>query len=292
MRGVIEHNRKPSDLEERISLHYSRIASWLSSRSWYQDPNVESAVRSLIVGRPKRVLELCCGTGLLLQELSAAYPGTEFVGSDISPKMVELARKRLRAARNVVIFQQDWINELTSEWNAEFDVIIVKNALHLLDNLPERLAALRRVSQEWTNLIVIETISPSSETNNVIKRLFQCLDRTRIKQNLFTERTLTAALRAGGWHMAQNSPDYLRQHIDTEDWIRQRSSDPEAAEKARTLLTGIADFQVRDKLDFDTPPGMFPTRMLRLQYVARHIYVPSRHRDDSQSEGAVQLQLT
>ena len=142
-------------LKSRLISHYSRIADWLDSRSWYQDDSVIDIVRFLILGRPARVLELCCGTGLMLESLSKVFPDTEFIGIDISPIMVERARERLRDSSNVLVLNQDWIYGLPSHWNKEFDVIIVKNALHLLDNIGDKLRDLRRFSRDWTSLIIV-----------------------------------------------------------------------------------------------------------------------------------------
>src|SRR5438067_13730826 len=121
------------DFQQRLILHYSRMADWLEAKPWYQDNNIANIINSLMAAKPSRVLELCCGTGLLLEILSKISPRTEFIGIDISPRMVERARERLSDRNNVVVLRQDWIYELTSEWEHAFDVIIVKNALHVLD---------------------------------------------------------------------------------------------------------------------------------------------------------------
>jgi ubiquinone/menaquinone biosynthesis C-methylase UbiE len=285
-------NKKCDDavFQQRLILHYSRMADWLEARRWYQDSNVANTVCSLLAdkGDPSRVLELCCGSGLLLETLTSAFPHTEFIGVDISPRMVELARKRLSHCSNVVVLKQNWVYDFGSEWSSAFDVIVVKNALHVLKNVVAKLKDLRHVSRKSTSLIVVETVSPSIYANSFIKRLFQFADPDHLKQTFFTEQTLTTALKAAGWARMQYSPTYVRQHIDTGDWLKQRCADGAALENARRLLSETEDPHVRDALDFDADPGAMPTRMLRLQYIAGHALRYSEVRPES---GNVSAQL-
>lgn len=274
IRAMSDQEHDDVGLQQRLILHYSKMADWLETRPWYRDNHVVRAVRSLISVNPSRVLELCCGTGLLLKTLSDIFPTTDFIGVDISPVMAERARKRLSGRKNVQILNQDWVYQLGSQWDHAFDVIIVKNALHLLDAVPTKLRDLSRVSNPLTTLIVVETVSPNADANEFIRRLFHFADSEHLKQTLFTEKTLTVALQQAGWLMAQNKPKYVRQHIDTNDWLEQRCGDPTALASARKLLSETKNRRVRRSLDFDTGPGLMPSRMLRLQYIARHLFMP------------------
>lgn len=270
--------RAEGNLDARLVFHYSRVAEWLGSRSWYRDDAVNEVVKFLISGRPKRVLELCCGTGSLLADLSKAFPATEFIGSDISPVMVDRARWTLAGRTNVRVYRSEWIHGISSN-SPPFDVVIVKNALHLLTDVVARLAELRKVCGEWTSLIVIETVSPSAEANAFIRRLFQLVDADQVKQNLFTEKSLSSALSEAGWALAQSRPWYVRQHIDTQDWLEMRCRDAASASAAMRLIAEERNLGVRRAMDFYCDPGCLPPRMLRLQYIARHVYFPRpRHR--------------
>jgi ubiquinone/menaquinone biosynthesis C-methylase UbiE len=292
MRSALPPERQDRNLEARLVSHYSRITDWLDSRTWYIDDEVSNVVRFLISSRPNRVLELCCGSGILLERLSDAFPEAEFIGIDISTNMVERARERLSRKKNVLVLQRDWIYGLPSALNKTFNVIIVKNALHLLNDLPSKLRDLRLLSGEWTNLIVVETVSPNSDANRFIKRLFEIVDREHLKQSLFTESTLTAVLEEAGWIMAQERPWHVRQHIDTDDWLSQRCSNQAAVAAAKNLLASVNNVRVRRAMDFFSAPGTVPAQMLRLQYIARHVFVPERLQTEKRRDGDRQLQLT
>jgi SAM-dependent methyltransferase len=223
-----------------------------------------------------------------LEALSDGLPQTDFIGVDISPRMVQCARERLASRRNVVVLEADWICGLGSEWDHAFDVIIVKNALHVLDRVSSRLKELKRVSHEWTNLVIVETVSPNVHANKFIKRLFQFADAERLKQSFFTQKVLVAAIRQAGW--AHLAPTYVRQYIDTEDWLVQRCADRAALDNARQLLCN-AELSVRQALEFDGEPGAVPCHMLRLQYIARHVATAAKVSPTLDSNDSVQLQL-
>jgi ubiquinone/menaquinone biosynthesis C-methylase UbiE len=279
-------------LQQRLVFHYSRIADWLATRSWYRDENVVQTIRSLILGEPSRVLELCCGGGLLLDRLSALLPQSSFTGVDISPKMVHLARERVAGRKNVQVLNEDWIYGFPFREAPVVDVIIVKNALHILTDLETKLRDLKRFCHSWTTLIVVETVSPSSESNDFIRRLFQIIDPEHLKQKFFTEKTLQSVLDASGWSSVIDRPRYLRQHIETEDWLHAKCSDPIRLERAKSFINNTRNQRIRTALDFDGTPGKITSRMLRLQYVTRLLPHSSIQRElGSHDEELAQLQL-
>jgi ubiquinone/menaquinone biosynthesis C-methylase UbiE len=51
--------------------------------------------------RAERVIDVGCGTGLFLDDLSRNYPALELTGVDLSPQMLEQARKRGTRAKLV-----------------------------------------------------------------------------------------------------------------------------------------------------------------------------------------------
>lgn len=53
-------------------------------------------LRARLAGRtPRRILEVGCGTGLLTHMLHEAWPEAELVATDVAPRMLERARKRV-----------------------------------------------------------------------------------------------------------------------------------------------------------------------------------------------------
>ncbi|WP_186388927.1 bifunctional 2-polyprenyl-6-hydroxyphenol methylase/3-demethylubiquinol 3-O-methyltransferase UbiG [Stappia sp. TSB10P1A] len=93
-----------------------------------------------------RVLEIGCGTGTTALRL-AGHAG-RYLGTDISGEMIAIARERAAAAGvETVDFQKTAASEAGRAELAAgappFDAVLAFNLLHLLEDLPGTLAALR-----------------------------------------------------------------------------------------------------------------------------------------------------
>lgn len=85
-----------------------------------------------------KVLELGCGTGSTALELAPAV--AEYVGTDVSPKMIEIARAKLTAQTPAHLrFETGEAGALPK---GGFDTILALNLLHLVDDLEGVLAAI------------------------------------------------------------------------------------------------------------------------------------------------------
>jgi SAM-dependent methyltransferase len=82
------------------------------------------------------ILDVGCGTGALLYQLSASYPQARLAGIDPSPEMLAIARQRLPSA---VELKQSWAEGIPYPDGA-FDVVVSYNVLHYI---PEPIVALR-----------------------------------------------------------------------------------------------------------------------------------------------------
>src|SRR5579864_4745908 len=133
-----------------VSQLYDRWADAISSRfAWYKDERIFEHLDRIASLRPRtRLLELGFGDGAVMARLARQLPATRFEGVDISLKMLALASKRCRWLRNVAVEQGDWVAALSSR--APYDIIVVKNTLHLLWALEDKLRALAAVSHSKT----------------------------------------------------------------------------------------------------------------------------------------------
>jgi SAM-dependent methyltransferase len=111
-----------------------------------REPHVKDAwaarLTSWIPGPPGDVLDIGCGTGSL--SLLLAQRGHRVVGIDLSPNMVEHARRKLVSAGfDARVFVGDAADP--PPFDCSFDTVVAR---HLLWTLPDPFAALRR----WTDL--------------------------------------------------------------------------------------------------------------------------------------------
>jgi tRNA (cmo5U34)-methyltransferase len=88
---------------------------------------------ALIGGRPKRVLDLGAGTGILAARVAAAYPDADLVLVDGAPAMLEQARERL--GDGVALHVADLRDPLPE---GPFCAVVSALAIHHLDDAGKR----------------------------------------------------------------------------------------------------------------------------------------------------------
>ncbi len=110
-------------------------------------PGYSELHRTLVRGIPFlptrsfRVLELGVGTGTLTAAVLRTFPHARVMGLDVSPRMIALARRRLRSYRDRVELVAGRLEE---SWDGAFDVVLSALAIHHLAD-PEKWKLFRRV---------------------------------------------------------------------------------------------------------------------------------------------------
>ena len=132
---------------------YNRLAAVYDQR-WerYVRLSVERAVSAVILDGHERVLDVGCGTGVLLEQLRRRHPGLELQGIDPSEGMLGVAR--------------DWCGTdvLVAHGRAErlpfpedaFDVVFSVSALHYFEDPPQAIAEMRRVLRPGGRVVIVD----------------------------------------------------------------------------------------------------------------------------------------
>ncbi len=108
-------------------------------------------------GRPPRVLDVACGTGVLLKMLFKQIPAMEGYGMDASADMLAQARLALANQPHVQLHQAMLGNDETANLPytpQSFDLITCTNALHDVSNPVQALAELRKLLVPEGQLVV------------------------------------------------------------------------------------------------------------------------------------------
>lgn len=76
---------------------YDRIGRWQDTQRFYEAPALAALKRGAGFDTASRVLEFGCGTGRFARQLlcEVLSPTAQYVGTDVSPRMVAIARERL-----------------------------------------------------------------------------------------------------------------------------------------------------------------------------------------------------
>ena len=166
------------------------------------------------LGRSPRVLDVACGTGILLKQLLALVPGIEAYGVDASADMLEQARVALKSQLHVHLERvQVGADETAGLPFAPetFDLITCTNALHDILEPVGMLAGLKRLLAPGGQLVV-EDFAPREP--RFFWAAFEWLLR-RIERNSVRAYTLAEAhalCQQAGLHVAS-------EHVFTVDWL-------------------------------------------------------------------------
>ena len=117
-----------------------------------------------------RCLDLCTGTGALIPRLMRRY--REVVGVDISPKMLEVARKRFSRFGNVKLCEDD--AQRLSFKDAEFDVVTVAYGVRNWPDTRAGLSQMYRVLRPGGSVGILEFGQPK---NGLWSRFFGLYSR-------------------------------------------------------------------------------------------------------------------
>ncbi|MFO0838980.1 MAG: class I SAM-dependent methyltransferase [Phycisphaerae bacterium] len=91
--------RRPGDWDD-VAAWYDQLVGE-SGSDYHQNVILPSALRLLNPQPGQRLLDLCCGQGVLARALIAAQPKlAEVIGVDASPRLIEAARRRARGEQH------------------------------------------------------------------------------------------------------------------------------------------------------------------------------------------------
>lgn len=109
------------------------------------DEMIDTIVGLLLLNSPKEILDIGCGIGNVEEILFAKSPKTNITCVEISPEMIEVAKKRLEKSRKNLTFTCKDILEFKPEM--KFDAIFSNLAIHNL-SLKDKIILLKKV-KEW-----------------------------------------------------------------------------------------------------------------------------------------------
>jgi ubiquinone/menaquinone biosynthesis methyltransferase len=125
-----DHVAERYDLLQRLNPGYRTHLSWSARR----------------LGAPARgrILDLCCGTGLSTEAVVACYPEAEVTGLDISPGMLEIAKKKPALSR-VRFVLGDAMDLAASGVHGPFDAVLMAYGIR---NVPDPDLCLERLREQ------------------------------------------------------------------------------------------------------------------------------------------------
>jgi ubiquinone/menaquinone biosynthesis C-methylase UbiE len=114
---------------ERVRREYAFLAPYYD-RLWrrYLSTTIGHTIARLPLTGGERVLDVGCGTGVLLRALADRYPEAELHGVDLTPQMLERAATRLGGR---AVLRRGSAGVLAYD-DASFDVVVSTNVVHAI----------------------------------------------------------------------------------------------------------------------------------------------------------------
>jgi ubiquinone/menaquinone biosynthesis C-methylase UbiE len=144
----------PADLaKRRVRAEYDALAPHYERRwSGYIAASMEETLKRVHPIKGERVLDVGCGTGMLLERIVDQYPDSEVMGVDLSPAMVAQARRRL--PQRVTLEAAD--AEALPFSTHSFDLVLSVSSFHFWPAPKDALAELRRVLRPGGRLAITD----------------------------------------------------------------------------------------------------------------------------------------
>ncbi len=138
---------------QAVNEEYERIAGDYDQRwSSYVTSSTEQTICRLSLGTGDRLIDIGCGTGVLLEQVLARWPSVRAAGTDLSGQMLAIAQRRLGDRIPLVRSDVDYLPFATHS----FDVAVSSSSLHYWPDPRRALAEIARVLRPGGRLVLTD----------------------------------------------------------------------------------------------------------------------------------------
>jgi ubiquinone/menaquinone biosynthesis C-methylase UbiE len=135
--------------------HYARLAPKYDQR-WdrYSRSTLTAMLDQIDPQAITSLLDVACGTGIFAKMVQEMNPEMTIIGTDLSPHMIEMAKKRLAPSDTV-----KWLvapAESLPVEDASVDVLTCANAFHLVADPDASMAEFHRVLKPDGSLVIVD----------------------------------------------------------------------------------------------------------------------------------------
>lgn len=130
----------------------------------------KKALAELPIKPQDSILDLCTGSGDIAVFLGEKFPGSSITAGDVSEKMLEIARARTAALKNVKIDRADVLNLPYKD--DSFDFTVISFGLRNLDDLQRGIREMKRVTKKGGLIMNLDLGVPSNGFLKAVHELY------------------------------------------------------------------------------------------------------------------------
>jgi len=182
--------------KRRVRAEYDALASRYEQR-WqgYIEASVEQTLKRAQPLQGERVLDVGCGTGVLLQRIVDRHPDARPSGVDLSPAMLAQARRRLPARVTLEVAD---VEALPFPPHS-FDLVLSLSSFHFWPAPRRALVELRRVLRPGGRLVITDWCDEYLACR-ICDRILRLLDRAH--QRIYGRSECAALLASAGFEVS------------------------------------------------------------------------------------------
>lgn len=138
-------------MQKSILKEYSRLAKVYDKRwSFYVEATTRKTIEKLNLRVTDELLDLGCGTGVLLQELSKTHSAEQLFGLDPVAAMLDIAKGKLSSS---IQLQEGWASHIPFKED-KFDLVVSSSMFHYIRDPQTALNEIYRVLRPGGCLII------------------------------------------------------------------------------------------------------------------------------------------
>lgn len=131
------------------------------------------AISNIPIPENAKILDVCTGTGDIAIKLADLFPQAEIIGVDVSEKMMDVGREKIKGSDKKIAFQYEDATKLSFADNT-FDVAIISFGLRNLPILEDGLKEMYRVVKHGGFVSSIDQGKPTNIFFNLIYKIYFC----------------------------------------------------------------------------------------------------------------------
>jgi SAM-dependent methyltransferase len=136
-----------------VQREYSRLADLYDTRwSFYVNTTIRETLNRLEIEPGERILDLGCGTGVLIQRLLQVTPEIQVFGIDPCAEMLEIAKQKLPESVDLKVSSADNL-PFPSNY---FDVVVSTSAFHYFRDPSQALQEAKRILKRNGRLVITD----------------------------------------------------------------------------------------------------------------------------------------